>query len=126
MDKSQTGYQTEERKWIESCKKHANLALNSALMEYGLSGDICQIIISYLPFQSKWIYFDAVCSDGRYSITRFILICLNNALHYIISFGFYSSNLLVFISFIMLSLIESIFILHFYKYKYNGFVDECQ
>ena len=124
MDRSPTKYQTEERKWIESCKKHANVAMKSALMEYGLSGDICQIIISYLPFQSKWIHFDAVCSDGRYSITRFILICFNNILHYVI--GFLSWNLFISISFIMLSLIESIFILHFYKYKYNGFVDACQ
>jgi len=88
------------------------------LSHTGLSSDICDVIISFLPLQQQLLKLNTVTYDGIYSIAQFCLLLTNNILHYTVCmcifFVFASPRLDIFIPFLLLSLLESALITYFH------------
>ena len=87
----------------------------------GLSYDICDSIISYLPSpHSRFLFFNPFNHDGLYSMLDFSLLLFNNTVHYIICiallFHTYSSTWL---SFTCFSFLETMIITFIYWYFYG-------
>eukprot|EP01084_Bolivina_argentea_P107504 192206_1 len=89
-----------------------------------LSKDICNEIISYLPLQTQHIKLHTIIQNASiYSIMQFVVLIINNIVHYIICVLFI--NILhIMIPFAIFSVAETILLLYFFNAFYRHISQE--
>eukprot|EP01084_Bolivina_argentea_P078004 141537_1 len=87
----------------------------------GLSHDICDHILSYLPSpHANFVLFNPFNYDGLYSMLDFTLLLFGNAVHYIICIALlFHTYSVTWLTFTCVSFLESLLIAVFYYYFYG-------